>query len=83
MTYITIYLLFLGSSILQIGRLLYDYTIFSTPYPPSSIILAISSNLVAVIGLSCLILSIPLAVPRNLISPSEIVHGPFDSLDNG
>ena len=27
-----VYLLFLGSSILQIGRLLYDHTVFSAPY---------------------------------------------------
>jgi hypothetical protein len=63
--------------------LLYDYTVFSTPYPPPFIILALSSDLVAVIGLLCLILSMPLAVPSNLISPSEIVREPFDSLDNG
>ncbi|KIJ90780.1 hypothetical protein K443DRAFT_14955 [Laccaria amethystina LaAM-08-1] len=68
----TIYLLPLGSSMHQIGGLLYDYTLFSTPYLPPFIILALSSDLVAVIGLLCLILSVPLAVPSNLISPSEI-----------
>ncbi|KIJ93500.1 hypothetical protein K443DRAFT_12816 [Laccaria amethystina LaAM-08-1] len=57
----TIYLLFLGSSILQIGRLLYDHTVFSTPYLPPFIILALSLNLVAVIGLLYLILSMPLS----------------------
>ena len=43
----------------------------------------LSSNLVAVIGLLCLVLSMPLAAPNNLISPSEIVRNPFNSLDNG
>ena len=42
----TIYLLFLGSAILQIGGLLYNHTVSSTPYPLPLIILALSSNLV-------------------------------------
>ncbi|KIJ91360.1 hypothetical protein K443DRAFT_489876 [Laccaria amethystina LaAM-08-1] len=49
---------------------------FTTTHSPPPhiclIILVLSSNLVAVIGLLCLILTIPLAVPSNLISPSEI-----------
>ena len=43
----------------------------------------LSSNLVVVIGLLCLVLSMPPADPNNLISPSEIVRNPFNSLDNG
>ncbi|KIJ93017.1 hypothetical protein K443DRAFT_13177 [Laccaria amethystina LaAM-08-1] len=85
----TIYPLFLGSSILQIGGLLYDYTVFSTPYLPPLIILAVSSDLVAVIGLLCLILSMPLAVPCNLISQTDLSpqkttppSGPLVDLDS-
>ena len=79
----TIYLLFLGSSIPQICGLLQDCTVFSTSYPLSlHHSRPLSSNLVAVIGLLCLVLSRPLAAPNNLISPSEIVRKPFDSLDN-
>ena len=78
----TIYLVFLGSYILQIGGSLYDYTIFSTPYLPPVTILALSPNLVAIISLLCLVLSIRLAAPSNL-SPSEIVRKPFATLDNG
>jgi hypothetical protein len=79
----TIYLLLFGSSILQIGGLLYDHTVFSIPYPPPLTIFALSLNLVAVIGMLCLILSMPLAIPSNLINPSEIVRMPLYPLDNG
>ena len=82
----TIYLLFLGSSILQIGALLYDDT-FSKSSPPRirlpSLFSPLSSNLVAVIALLYLVLSMPLAAPHNLISPSEIMRKPFNSVDNG
>ena len=79
----SIQLLFLGFFILQIGALLQDCTVFSTSYPPPFTILALSANLVAVVGLLYLVLSMPLASPDNLISPSEIVRKPFNSLDNG
>ncbi|KIJ90773.1 hypothetical protein K443DRAFT_686526, partial [Laccaria amethystina LaAM-08-1] len=72
----TIYLLPLGSSMHQIGGLLYDYTLFSTPYLPPFIILALSSDLVAVIGLLCLILSIPLAT--SLVHLRSRLHFPLD-----
>ena len=78
-----IYLLFLGSSICQIGELLQDCTVFSTPYLPPFAILALSSTSAAVIGLSYLVLSMPLAAHHNLISLSEIVRKPFNSVDNG
>ena len=79
----TIYLLFFVSSVLHIGGLVYDHTVFSIPYPSPLTILALSLNLAAVIGLLCLILSMPLAVPSNLIDPSEIVSRSLSSLDNG
>ena len=77
----TIYLLFLGSSILQTGALLYDHT--SSPISASLHHSRPLLILVAVIGLLYLVLSMPLAAPNNLISPSEIVRKPFNSLDNG
>ncbi|KIJ98834.1 hypothetical protein K443DRAFT_193728 [Laccaria amethystina LaAM-08-1] len=70
----TIYLLLFGSSILQIGSLLYDHTVFSIPYPPPLTIFALSSNLVAVIGMLCLAIPgnhvrSPICQPRRLHFP--------------
>ncbi|KIJ91365.1 hypothetical protein K443DRAFT_489956 [Laccaria amethystina LaAM-08-1] len=56
-----------SSSALPFSKLAGCFT--TTPSSPPHIILALSSDLFVVIGLLCL--SMPLAVPSNLITPSE------------
>jgi len=73
----TLYLIFLASSLLQIGGFLYDYGVFDTPLPPTVVLGAQVTNLIAILILLSIIVRMPMAIPSNKVDRNELVSGGY------
>lgn len=69
----TLYLMFLVTSIIQIGGLVYDNTVSDTPLPPTLILIIQVSSLAAVLILLVVTVRMPFAIPSNRVEIEKLV----------
>ena len=73
----TLYMIFLATSLLQIGGFIFDYGVFDIPLPPTVVLGAQVGNLVAILALLAIIVRMPMAIPSNKVDRDELVSGGF------
>ncbi|KAF8626899.1 hypothetical protein AX15_004637 [Amanita polypyramis BW_CC] len=66
-----VYFLLLAAAVLQLGGVIYDCIVWNTP-PPSTLVIVLSLNFVAILGLLGVVLNIPFAIPSARINKEDI-----------
>ncbi|KAJ7480081.1 hypothetical protein B0H11DRAFT_2422933 [Mycena galericulata] len=69
---LAIYLSHIGGGILQLGGYLFQHDASGAPLPGPLVLVALSVNLVALVGLVTVILGMPLALPSHLVKKQDI-----------
>ena len=69
----TLYMIFLATSLLQIGGFIFDYGAFDIPLPPKIVLGAQVGNLIAISVLLSKIVRMPMAIPSNKVDRDELV----------
>ena len=69
----SIYLVLFCAGSLRIGGILFDHNVFGTLWPSTITLVALSANLLALLGLLIVVLNTPLALPNNSKSKKDIV----------
>ncbi|PFH45643.1 hypothetical protein AMATHDRAFT_44023 [Amanita thiersii Skay4041] len=67
-----LYLLLFSAAILQLGGVVYDYTVLGVPLQFTLVTVALSTNLVVITGLLGVVLALPFAVPSKMIKKEDI-----------
>ncbi|KAJ7047868.1 hypothetical protein C8F04DRAFT_1060324 [Mycena alexandri] len=67
-----IYLALIGGGVLQLGGYLFQHTAWGAPLPGTLVILGLSLNLAALVGLVTVIMGMPLALPSHLVNKADI-----------
>ena len=70
-----LYLIYLTTSLLQIGGVIFDYSVFDIPLPPFIILVGEIGNLIAIFILLATIARIPVAIPSTKVDRDELVSG--------
>ena len=70
----SIYLVLFCVGLLRVGGILFDHNVFSSPWPSTLTLIALSANLLASLVLLIVVLSTPLALPSNRINKKDIVR---------
>lgn len=73
----TLYILHIAGGILQLGGYLFQRNAYSAPLPSKLVLVGLSANLAASVGLVVAILGMPLAFPSHLVKKEEIVSLPY------
>jgi hypothetical protein len=68
-----LYLILLAGGILQLGGVLVDHSVLSTPLPSALAMIALIANLLSVLALLAVTVRMPLAVPSNNVDSKDIV----------
>ena len=69
----SIYLVLFCVGFLRIGGILFDHNVFGLPWPSTTTLVALSTNLLALFVLLVVVLRTPLALPSNRINKKDIV----------
>ena len=69
----SIYLVLFCVGFLQIGGIWFNHNVFGSPWPSTLTLVALSTNLLALLVLLVVVLNIPLALPSNRINKKDIV----------
>jgi hypothetical protein len=69
----SLYCLHLVSGTLLFGGLIFDYTITGSPLPHPLVIIALTANLVLLLGLLTVIVSMPMAIPSKRVRKEQIL----------
>jgi len=69
----SIYLVLFCVGSLRIGGILFDHNVFGSPWPSTITLVALSSNLLALLVLLIVVINIPFALPSNRINKKDIV----------
>ncbi|KAJ7179617.1 hypothetical protein C8R46DRAFT_1074274 [Mycena filopes] len=67
-----IYLVLIGGGVLQLGGYLFQHTAWGAPLPGTLVLVGLSLNLAALVGLVTVIMGMPLALPSHLVKKAEI-----------
>ncbi|KAJ7479990.1 hypothetical protein B0H11DRAFT_2173507 [Mycena galericulata] len=69
---LAIYLAHIGGGILQLGGYLFQHNASGAPLPGTLVLVALSANLAALVGLVVVIMGMPLALPSHLVKKKDI-----------
>ncbi|KAJ7108139.1 multidrug resistance-associated ABC transporter [Mycena epipterygia] len=67
-----IYMLQIAGGVLQLGGHWFQHNAYGAPLPDTSVLVGLSANLVASVGLVAVILGMPLALPSHLVKKEDI-----------
>ncbi|KAJ7108212.1 multidrug resistance-associated ABC transporter [Mycena epipterygia] len=69
---LSIYLLQIAGGVVQLGGHWFQHSAYGAPLPDTSVLVGLSANLVASVGLVAVILGMPLALPSHLVKKEDI-----------
>jgi hypothetical protein len=69
----SLYLLHIAGGVLQLGGYLFEHNAAGTPLPSTVVLVGLSVNLAALVGLVTVIMGMPLALPSHLVNKEDIV----------
>lgn len=67
-----LYMLHIGGGILQLGGYLFQHNTSGAPLPSTLVLVGLSLNLAALVGLVTVIMGMPLALPSHLVKKEDI-----------
>ena len=69
----SVYLVLFCAGFVRLGGILFDHSVFGSPWPSTITLTALSTNLLVLLVLLIVVLGIPMALPSNKINKKDIV----------